>query len=228
MSLRAVRRADRRAELAACAFLVALLTAPALAGESPAPIAFQRLAIPDDVPAQLCSALAEDARGFVWIGTQGGLVRYDGYQFRVFRSDPDDDSTIGGSYVRSILADRSGRIWIGTFSGGLSMFDPLTETFTRYRNDPRNPRSLSNDRVEGLAEDNKGRLWIATDEGLDRLEADGTITRFRHVTGDSSTLADNRVRGLVVDRAGRVWVGGRDSVESTALRRRLAALPDSR
>jgi len=193
--------------------LLALGWAFASFADAPERVAFQRLAIPDDVPAQLCSALLEDTEGFLWIGTQGGLVRYDGYQFRVFRFDPNDDATIGGSYVRSIISDRRGRLWVGTFSGGLSMFDPASERFKRYRNEPGNPRSLSNDRVEGLAEDSRGRIWIATDEGLDRLESDGRITRFRHAAGDASSLADDRVRGLLVDRAGRVWVGSRGGLQ---------------
>jgi diguanylate cyclase (GGDEF)-like protein len=187
------------------------------AGASPLPaglISFRRALIPDDVPAHLCTALAQDREGFLWIGTQDGLVRYDGYSFRVHRSDPEDLRTLGGSYIRTLLAASDGRLWAGTFSGGLSVYDPATETFTRYRHDPRNPGSLSHDRVEGLAEDRSGRLWIATYEGLDRLDPrTGRIDHFRHQAGDPRSLADDRVRGLLVDRRGQVWVGGRDGLQ---------------
>src|SRR5512135_654495 len=100
------------------------ITVIALATDSRAAIEFTRLAIPDDVPAHLCSALAQDSDGFIWIGTQNGLVRYDGHRFRTHRFDPNDDSTIGGSYIRALLASRDGRLWAGTFSGGLSVYDP--------------------------------------------------------------------------------------------------------
>lgn len=87
-------------------------------------ISFRRVPIPDDVPAHLCTALAQDREGFLWIGTQAGLVRFDGYSFRVHRSDPEDQRTLGGNYVRTLLAASDGRLWAGTFSGGLSVYDP--------------------------------------------------------------------------------------------------------
>src|SRR4051795_8426949 len=87
-------------------------------------LTFRRIAIPDDVPAHLCSALAQDRDGFLWIGTQGGLVRFDGYRFRTWTSDPSNRSTIGGSYVRALLAARDGTIWIGFFRRGTLVARP--------------------------------------------------------------------------------------------------------
>ncbi|MDP9190214.1 MAG: hypothetical protein M3P06_00740 [Acidobacteriota bacterium] len=109
-------------------------------------VSFRRIAIPDDVPAHLCSAIAQDRSGLLWFGTQGGLVRYDGYELRVFRSNPADASTLAGNYVRALLVASDGRLWVGTFSGGLSVFDPRTERFTRYQHDAGNRASLAYDR----------------------------------------------------------------------------------
>jgi diguanylate cyclase (GGDEF)-like protein len=177
-------------------------------------VSFRRIAIPDEVPAHLTTALAQDRQGFLWIGTQAGLVRFDGSRFEVFRSNPDDPATLGGSYVRSLLAARDGRLWVGTFSGGLSVYDPARESFVRYRNDPRDPGSLSHDRVEALAEDRSGRIWAATNEGVDRLDPrSGRIDHFRHDPADPRSLADNRTRSLLVDRNGRLWAGGRDGLQ---------------
>ncbi len=181
-------------------------------------IAFERIAIPADVPTHLASAMVQDGRGFLWIGTQAGLARWDGLAFRVFASDPADPTTLGGSYVRALLAARDGRIWIGTFGGGLSAFDPATETFTRYRHVADDPGSLAHDRVEGLAEDSSGAIWVATSGGLDRLDppfATGVaaFAHFRHDPNDPSSLADDLVRALLVDRAGRLWVGGRAGLQ---------------
>ncbi len=219
---RALRLAVRPGIAVPLLLALAALAAPAPAAALPqAPldgggevVAFGRVQVPDDVPAHLCTALAQDRAGFLWIGTQGGLVRYDGHQFRVFRPDPGDPRSLGGSYVRSLLAAADGRLWIGTFSSGLSVYDPATGAFTRYLHDPRNPGSLAHDRVEGLAEDRAGRLWIATYEGLDRLDpASGRIAHFRHAPGDPRSLADDRVRGVLIDGAGRLWVGGGDGLQ---------------
>jgi len=173
-------------------------------------VSFQRVAVPDDVPAHLCSAIAQDASGLMWFGTQGGLVRYDGNEFRVFRSNPADASTLGGNYVRSLLAASDGRLWVGTFSGGLSVYDPRTETFTRFDR----ASALAYDRVEGLAEDRAGRIWIATSAGLDRLDPrTRQVQHFRHSPGDPNSIADDRVRGLLIDRSGTLWVGSRDGLQ---------------
>jgi len=195
--------------MARSAFLAILFAATLAAQQRPALVSFRRLPIPDDVPAHLCSAIAQDQRGLLWFGTQGGLVRYDGYEFRVFRSNPADPKTLAGNYVRSLLAASDGRLWIGTFSGGLSVFDPRTETFTRFGR-----KSLGYDRVEGLAEDRGGRIWIATAAGLDRLDPrTGKVAHFRHDPKDPGTIADDRVRGLLVDREGRLWAGSRDGLQ---------------
>src|SRR5690349_6532068 len=164
----------------AAAFAVLVLMAGMASASRPGVGSFRRLAIPDEVPAHLTTALAQDRQGFLWIGTQAGLMRFDGSRFEVFRSNPEDPATLGGSYVRSLLPARDGRLWVGTFSGGLSVYDPARESFTRYRNDPQNPASLAHDRVEALAEDRSGRIWAATNEGVDRLDPrSGRIDHFR-------------------------------------------------
>ena len=164
-------------------------------------VSFQRLAIPEEVPAHLCSAIAQDRQGFLWLGTQRGLVRWDGFEFRVFRANAADAGAIGGNYVRALLVARDGRVWVGTFSGGVSVFDPATETFTRF-----DRTSLAYDRVEGLAEDRDGRVWVATTAGLDRI--DPKTRRVEHFKA-----ADDRVRGLLVDRSGTLWVGSRAGLQ---------------
>jgi diguanylate cyclase (GGDEF)-like protein len=175
--------------LAVVLFVVA---AAAQAQSRPGLVNFRRIGVPEDVPAHLCSAFAQDARGYLWIGTQGGLVRYDGYRFRTWTSDPANAATIGGSYVRALLAARDGTIWAGFFSGGVSSLDPVTGRITRY----------AADRVEGLAEDAQGRIWIAANDGLLRLDHG----RLERVTSEQT-------RGLLIDRRGNVWTGTRAGLQ---------------
>jgi diguanylate cyclase (GGDEF)-like protein len=150
------------------------------------------VAIPENVPAEMCTALVQDTRGFLWIGTQSGVVRWDGLHFKVHPPPP------GASYVRTLLATRDGRVWAGTFSGGVVVYGESGEV-ARYGEE------LSHPRVEGLAEDRDGRVWVATQEGLDRI--DPKTRRVEHVrTGE-------RMRGLLVDRAGQLWVGSRAGLQ---------------
>src|SRR3569833_2532148 len=66
------------------------------------------------------NCLLQDKRGFIWVGTADGLNRYDGYKIRVYRIDPIDSTTIGGSYIQSMAEDRDGNIWITTEGCGLN------------------------------------------------------------------------------------------------------------
>src|SRR5689334_21038717 len=122
-----------RSSLYACLLAAGTI---ASAQQRPGMVSFQRIAMPDQVPAHLGTAMVQDAQGLLWIGTQDGLVRYDGYGYKVFRPRAGDTASLGGSYIRALHAARDGRLWVGTFSGGLSVFDPRSERFTQYRHDP--------------------------------------------------------------------------------------------
>ena len=185
------------------ALLLALaLSAQAGLTSAQGTISFRRLPIPDEVPAVLCTALAQDRQGFLWIGTQSGLVRWDAERFRLFPPRP------GAGYVRALLATSDGRVWSGSFAGGVSVYDPTTDTFTHVT------EGLSHQRVEGLAEDRDGSIWVATQEGLNRVDPRTySVVHFRHDSQDPESLADDRVRGLLVDRAGRLWVGSRSGLQ---------------
>jgi diguanylate cyclase (GGDEF)-like protein len=200
--------------LRCCLWAALLAAAPAMAQSRPGLVSFQRLAMPDDVPAQLSTAMVQDGHGMLWIGTQDGLVRYDGYHYKVYHPRPGDPHALSGSYVRSLLVARDGRLWVGTISGGVSVFDPRTEQFTQYRHDAVRPDSLANDRVESLVEDASGKVWLATDDGLDRFDpASGRFEHWRHEDKSSASLANNQVRALLIDHAGKLWVGTRDGLQ---------------
>jgi len=200
-----------RSSLFAC-----LLAAGAIASaqQRPGVVSFQRIAMPDQVPAHLGTAMVQDAQGLLWIGTQDGLVRYDGYGYKVFRPHAGDAGSLGGSYVRALYPARDGRLWVGTFSGGLSVFDPRTERFTQFRHDPRRTDSLASDRVDSIAEMADGTMWLATDDGLSVFDpASGRFRHYRHVEGDSGSLASNQLRAVLFDREGRLWVAGEAGVQ---------------
>jgi ligand-binding sensor domain-containing protein len=200
-----------RSALIAC-LLAAAHAAPAQ--QRPGVVSFQRVAMPDQVPAHLSTVMAQDAQGLLWIGTQDGLVRYDGYGYKVFRPHSGDPSALGGSYIRALHPAHDGRLWVGTISGGLSVFDPRTERFTQYRHDPLRKNSLANDRVESIAEMAGGLLWLATDNGLSLFDpASNQFTHYRHVDGDNTSLANDQLRAVLLDREGRLWVASDAGVQ---------------
>ena len=155
-------------------------------------------------------AMIQDRDGFLWISTQNGLVRYDGYTPVIYRSGPD---SISDDNVVALAEDKGGNIWIGTRGGGVDKFDKQTNRFIHFRHDPKNANSLSSDTVaygpQALFFDKEGALWIGTqDAGLNRLDmATGTFTHYRHDPQAENSLIDNTVWSIAEDPNGTLWVG---------------------
>lgn len=96
----------------------------------------------------------QDRQGFIWIGTQDGLNRFDGYEVTTYRYDPDDAHSLSDNYVRDIVEDESGALWIATHGGGLNRFDPLTASFSRY--------ASGDNTTFTVFQDHAGTLWIGS------------------------------------------------------------------
>ena len=119
----------------------------------------------------------------MWVGTRAGLGRWDGYNMTVFRSNPEDPSSLSNPNIWALYEDHRGTIWVGTEGGGLNRYDAGTDQFTRYMHDPADSSSLSQDRVSFVFEDLEKNLWVATSGGgLDRFHSD--TGGFTHLFGD--------------------------------------------
>jgi PAS domain S-box-containing protein len=153
------------------------------------------------------NCVVQDEKGFLWIGTETGLNRYDGYNFKVYLEDRENPRALSHNYVWCLLVDKSGSLWAGT-DNGLNRYVADTDDFTIYRSDPNNENSLSNNRVFALFENKDGILWIGTDGGLNSFDPKtGKFTRFLAGNGEDSSLSFNTVKAILQDRNGVLWVG---------------------
>ncbi len=150
----------------------------------------------------------QDGQGFLWLGTQDGVNRYDGYDFKVWRNDPQDLQTLASNSAGNVLVD-SNSVWIGTWGGGLNRLDLTTERVQRYLNDPADPYSLSGNRLQALFKDRAGNIWISTaDGGLNRYDrANDRFISYQHDPADSNSLSNNRVWAIAEDGRGDLWLG---------------------
>ena len=147
----------------------------------------------------------QDRRGFLWLATANGLNRYDGYEFKVYRHDPDDPESISGNVLLTLLEDSEGFLWVGTRGRGLNRFDPAEERFVRFEEDAANPQGLLGHEVWTMLEDRSGSLWVGTDQGLNQLDrATGTVTHPRH--GPAGSRVGGAIWDLLEDRQGTLWV----------------------
>ncbi len=150
----------------------------------------------------------QDSRGFMWFGTADGLNRYDGYTFTVYKNDPNDPRSLGGSFIPAITESRNGDLWIATSGGGLSRYVRRTDQFIRYQTDLQNSNSVSKDELSSVLEDENGNVWIGTTLGLDMYDPVKNIfTHFRHNKYDNSSLSDNFITSIFEDNRHDLWIG---------------------
>ena len=171
-------------------------------------IRFDRLTVEDGLSQNAVLTIAQDGRGFLWLGTEDGLNKYDGYKFTVYEHDPEDPTSLVDNFISVIYVDRQGELWVGTRSG-LDRYDPMTGSFIHFAGDAANPYSLQGEWVISIFEDRQGTLWVGTEEGglngLDR--ATGAFIHYRYDEGDPSSLGDNAVRVIYEDSADNLWIG---------------------
>lgn len=153
------------------------------------------------------SSIVQDSKGFLWFGTQSGLNRYDGYEFKVYKKEPFDTNSLSHDLVQTLFMDENDILWIGTYRG-LNRLDLKTDEITRYRNIPGDSGSISNDVVVSIIRDAEGKLWVGTLNGLNVLDEEtGIFRHFFHDPERPDSLSNNTIRALHTDSDGRLWIG---------------------
>jgi ligand-binding sensor domain-containing protein/signal transduction histidine kinase len=172
---------------------------------------FELVGDSNQIPYGLVTAMAQDSRGLLWLGTQYGLLRYDGYRFRKFLHAANDPASLPGNYVDALHLAADGRLWVATQNDGLAVFDPASERFGRPI---LRTGSLAQRQVRALIGDGGKGLWVGTEQGLLHLAHDGQVlAHWRHDLAKSDSLHDERVHSLLQDRQGRLWVGTADGLQ---------------
>ncbi len=165
---------------------------------------FQHLGSEQGLPHPFVTALAEDGAGFIWMGTQSGLARWDGYRFRLYVPDPKDPGSLPAMYVETLHTDQRGQLWVGTNGGGLARYDSVQDRFVRM--------PTRHARIVALADDGAQGLWVGTWDGLDHLRAQGGAAGpGLHYVRAPDMAEQNQpaghIRALLRDQTGRLWVG---------------------
>ena len=149
--------------------------------------------IPQGLPQSSAQAVARTPDGYLWVGTQEGLARFDGVRFVVF--DHANETAIPDKHISVLYVDAAGRLWIGT-RAGIALYEH--GHFEAMSVIP----ALAHAYVRAIAQGKQGRIWVGTERGLFGI-GDGPAVSF----DSSSGLPDNRIRALLEDREGVLWVG---------------------
>ena len=169
---------------------------------------FEHLTVRDGLSSSAINAIIQDRKGFLWIGTENGLNRYDGISFKTFKHNPTDTTSLSHNFIWSISEDQAGIIWIGTDGGGLNRFNPATEEFTRYFFDPEDTTSISSNIVQFVFVDRFENIWAGTwGSGLNKYNREtDNFTRFIHHEDILSSLSNNKIFNIFEDSRGNLWI----------------------
>ena len=144
------------------------------------------------------SKIIEDDIGFKWIATEGGLNRYDGFSFKIFK--PSTTSTLKNENIEVVFKDSRGDLWIGTKSGGLALYDVRKEKIINYNTLIFGSEVNTKTRITSITEDLSGRIFIGTwREGL--LVFDPSAQSVGHY------LDQSYINALETDHYGNIWIG---------------------
>ncbi|MBK6931506.1 MAG: hypothetical protein IPH12_11820 [Saprospirales bacterium] len=186
-------------------------------------VSFTHLTPDDGLSGARVRSFCHDSKGFIWIGAEGGLNRFDGYKCAVYEPVPGGKGSLGGNMVPALLEDSRGNFWVGT-NEGLQLMDRVAGLFFPPAGADQNPLNAIG-HVLTLKEDRDGTVWAGTTAGLFRLLCGATtafsrenfhrqvakgelrLVRFSHNDQDARSLSHNHVWSIETDRAGCLWLG---------------------
>jgi ligand-binding sensor domain-containing protein len=185
---------------------------------------FEHFSIEHGLSQSTVTCILQDSKGFIWIGTKDGLNKYDGYNFKVFRNNPDDSLSLSDNTVTAIIEDEFGDIWIGTKSGYLNKLDIITEKFTSFKikTDPlfvdtenqlkEIPPCYSyfnNNTITTLCCDNEGNLLVGSwGKGLFKFDVtNNEFMEHLYNSDEESSLSSDYILSVIRDEGGVIWIG---------------------
>ncbi|RMD50561.1 MAG: hypothetical protein D6830_02370, partial [Ignavibacteria bacterium] len=183
----------------------------------------EHIGVEDGLSQSSVNSIVQDTSGFLWFGTSNGLNRYDGYEFKIYRNNPLDSSTISNNAISAIYLGKNGTLWIGTTDGILNEYNFEKDNFKRhyilkdlsfnysrqtYYDYPL-PISRNNETtITSITEDTEGYIWVGTwGNGLikyDRLN--NKVRLYTHDKRNPLSINFNRITKILVDRLGVIWV----------------------
>ncbi|SEO95901.1 Two component regulator propeller [Mucilaginibacter gossypiicola] len=161
----------------------------------------------DGLPSENVTVALKDKRGYMWIGTDNGLCKFDGYAFESLVNIPGNTASISSNFITALAEDKNGKIWVGTMDG-LNVLDPNTEKFERFYHNDKIKQSLSNNKIFSIFCDKEGTIWIGTDDGFNQYVANKRFfVSYKPNPNDRFSIKGKSVNAIVEDDKKNLWLG---------------------
>jgi signal transduction histidine kinase/ligand-binding sensor domain-containing protein/CheY-like chemotaxis protein len=174
-------------------------------------VKFASLTIDKGLSQSDVKCIIKDRTGFMWFSTDDGLNRYDGYNFTVYRHSVKDKRTLPTNDITVLFEDKAGNIWVGG-SGGLSLYNRDSDSFTTLTSNKNDDNTLSSDDVNAIFQDSKNNIWVGTYSGLNLLDLKTkTFKRFLY-TKNRDDIPGQHIFSMAEDNNGNLWLGTGDGL----------------
>lgn len=197
-------------------FLVIFTCQNAFAQFDPNKYRFERLTVEDGLPHSDALASVQDHEGFIWIATNKGVCRYDGYQLKTYHLPKNDHIFLPNDRIKALHVSPNGFLWVGTESNGVYFYDKNIDKFKSIdlSSVDKSEQSLvsvfNKSDILCIESDGSGNLWCGTfGEGLFQLKqnSDGVITSIKQLNLEGEKSPHVRIINLGLDNQHRLWVG---------------------
>ena len=183
-------------------FMLGIILSFCIEGNAYDNINFRNITIEDGLSQATVETILQDSKGYIWLGTNDGLNRYNGYEFKVYRHEKNNLNSIVNNYIVDLKEDLEGNIWVGT-ANGVSKISYDNETITNYL-DGEDEGSLSHYNIGEILLLSDGRILIGTSDGLNLY--DEYTDSFKRIFNDDR-LSSQMIYSLDEDLEGNIWVG---------------------
>lgn len=164
---------------------------------------FKNITIEDGLSQSTVETIYQDGKGYIWIGTNDGLNRYNGYEFKYYKHDKYNENSITNNYIVDIIEDKSGYIWVSTING-LSRIDTDTDKIKNYYS-KENEGNLSNDNLWEMLYTKEGKLIVGSVDGLNVY--DEKKDKFTRILYKENELPSQYIYSVQEDLYGDIWIG---------------------
>ncbi|TLX77497.1 serine/threonine protein phosphatase [Labilibacter sediminis] len=202
-------------------FLSIVLSAKVAALDTEQRISVSTYTIHNGLSGNGITAVFQDSKGLLWIGTEDGLNRYDGYSFKIYRHNLEDNTSISGNYIQSITEDYQGNLWVGTIGSGLNKWVRETDSFVTIDKHTYKHLHFPEENIYALSFDPDSSLWIKTDNYLLNYNIKSSILSSYSLYSTIFKHQESLNVPIVHKSSSHLWVGTNDGISQFNKKDRL-------
>ncbi len=205
--------------------LIFLIFCETLFAKDQTAIRFNSLSVDEGLADKSVRAIIQDRKGFIWIGTEFGISRFDGIDLVNYL--PNKKNSLSGSYITALAFDQKDNLWIGTQENGVNKFKPSQNSFTTLKT---SNSKLSSNQINTLISDSANIVWIGTDKGLNKYNPqNGELVIFDHKPLVAPSVPHSIIKVLLNSSEDKLWIGTKKGLavltkESNSIERILLPL----